>query len=123
MSAALDLVNRYYAVCDQKDAQGLRPFLDDAFVFTGPMTRTEGADAYVELNAAFLPAQVETRMQQQFELGDEVCSIYEMELQTPSGDTLTAPMADWVTVRGGRMVEQRIYYDARAFEKAFASQS
>jgi len=29
-------------------------------------------------------------------------------------------MADWVTVRNGRMAEQRIYYDPREFEKVFA---
>ena len=72
------------------------------------MACTEGREAYVELNAGILPAHVETRMLQQLERGDEVCSIYELELQTPSGARITVPMA-----------QQRIYYSAREFEKAF----
>lgn len=121
MGIALDLVNRFYDVClVRKDAQGIRPFLADGFVFVGPMARTEGADAFVALNAGFLPAMRGVQMMRQFERGDEVCSLYELELQTPAGETLVAPMADWVTVKDGKMLAQQIYYDARAFEKAFA---
>jgi ketosteroid isomerase-like protein len=57
---------------------------------------------------------------QQFEQGDEVCSIYELDLRKPNGEIFTTMMADWVTVRNGRMAEQRIYYHPREFEKALA---
>lgn len=120
MNTALALVNQFYEVSlNQKDAEGLGRFLAEDFPFMGPMTRTKGKDAYVQLNAGFLPRRVSWRMLQ-FERDDEVCSIYEIELQTPTGGRIINPMADWVRVQGGKMVEQRIYYDAREFEKAFA---
>ena len=62
---------------------------------------------------------VNTRMRQQFAAGDQVCSIYELDVQTPAGDTLTLEMADWILVQDGLMIEQRIYYDPRPFVAAF----
>jgi len=73
----------------------------------------------VALNKEFLPAQVEARILHQFENGDEVCSIYELDLRKPNGEIFTSTMADWVTVRDGRLAEQRIYYDPREFEQAY----
>ena len=121
MGKTLQVVNQFYDVSlKQKDAEGIRPLLADDFAFVGPLAKTSGAEAFIELNRGFLPVHVETRFVQQFEQGDEVCSIYELDLRKPSGEIFTTLMADWVTVRNGRMAEQRIYYDPREFEKAFA---
>lgn len=118
MKSALDVVNGFYEVSlQQKDADGVRSFLTDDFEFVGPMAHVKGADAFVELNRQFLPAMRASRMVRQFEQGDEVCSIYELDLVGPSGAQFTADMADWIRVTGGRMAEQRLYYDAREFEK------
>jgi ketosteroid isomerase-like protein len=118
----LQLVNQFYDVTNkQKDADGIRPYLADDFTFVGPLAQTVGIEAYVALNQQLLPAHVETRVLKQFQDGNEVCSIYEMDLRKPNGEIFTAKMADWVKVKNGRMAEQYIYYDAREFEKAFAS--
>ena len=53
------------------------------------------------------------------ELIAEVCSIYEMDLIASDGSTITAVMADWIRVTGGRIRSQRIYYDPRGFAEAF----
>jgi ketosteroid isomerase-like protein len=81
------------------------------------MAQVKGAGAFVELNRQFLPAMRGSRMLRQFEKGDEVCSIYELGLVRPSGSQFSAHMADWIKVRDGRMAVQRLYYDAREFEK------
>ena len=120
MSNALQVVNKFYDVSlKQKDADGVRPLLTDDFIFSGPLAKTSKAEEFVALNREFLPAMVETRMLQQFEAGNQVCSIYELDLRKPDGDIFTTMMADWVTVRDGRLAEQRIYYDPREFEKAY----
>lgn len=120
MAKALQIVNQFYDVSlKRKDAEGIRPFLADDFTFVGPLAQTSGAEAFIDLNKGFLPAHVETRILQQFEVGDEVCSIYELDLRKPDGDIFTTMMADWVTVRNDRMAEQRIYYDPREFVEAF----
>jgi len=58
-------------------------------------------------------------MHAQFEAGDEVCSIYEMDLRTPAASILTVPMSDWITVRDGHVANQVVHYDPRPFLEAF----
>jgi ketosteroid isomerase-like protein len=70
------------------------------------------------LNERLLPFHLQTRLLRQFEAGEDVCSIYEMDLPTPAGDTLTVEMADWIQVKDGRIRHQRIYYDPREFADA-----
>jgi hypothetical protein len=58
-------------------------------------------------------------MLRQFENGSEVCSIYEVELGTPSGGSFSVMIADWISLTSDRIVAQKIYYDPREFAKAF----
>ncbi len=119
MSHALEIANRYYATADAHQAEALREFVTDNIVFTGPTQVTEGAEAYIELNAQFLQFHRETRMLSQFANGEAVCSIYEMDVATPAGGQITLAMADWLRLENGRIAEQRIYYDPREFAEAF----
>ena len=121
MGKALELVNEFYETSfKRKDNEGVRSLIEDDFLFVGPMAQTKGGDAFVELNSQFLPAFAGSRMLQQFENEDEVCSIYELDLHTPAGGSITLKVADWVKLRGERLAEQRIYYDAREFEQEMA---
>ena len=119
MSNALEIVNRYYHLVDEHKAEALRDFVTNDIVFAGPTQVTEGADAYVELNAQFLQFHRETRMLNQFANGQSVCSIYEMDVATPTGGQITLSMADWVRLESDRIAEQRIYYDPREFAQVF----
>src|ERR1700756_4690458 len=112
MGQALDLVNQFM----QSQDTSLRA---EDFRFLGPVDQTTGVEAFTQLNASFFPLVTGMRMLKQFEQGNDVCSIYEMDLTSPSGISLTLHVADWVTVESGKMVEERIYYDARAFAAAF----
>ena len=58
-------------------------------------------------------------MLKQFEQGNDVCSLYEMDLKARSGTALTLRIADWVMVNEGKLVEERIYYDAREYARVF----
>ncbi len=42
-----------------------------------------------------------------------------MTLATPAGGTLTLAFADWIRITGGKVAEQKLYYDPREFAKAF----
>ena len=119
MSNLLEIVNRYYTVVDAHQAEAMREFVTDDIVFTGPTQVTEGADAYIELNAQFLQFHRDTRMKAQFANGDSVCSIYEMDVRTPAGGQITLAMADHLKLIDGRIAEQQIYYDPREFAQAF----
>lgn len=112
MGQTLDLVNRFMQSQDPS-------LLAEGFRFLGPVDQTTGIEAFMKLNEGFFPLVTGMRMLKQFEQEHDVCSIYEMDLTSPSGTSLTLHVADWVTVERGKMVEERIYYDARAFAAAF----
>lgn len=119
MGKAREIADKFYGVTDKKDVRGLAQLVDPDVSFIGPLMRTSGAEGYVALNEQLLPFHLKTRLLKQFEAGEDVCSIYEMDLRTPAGEVLTLEVADWIQVRDGRIRQQRIYYDPRDFAKAF----
>jgi hypothetical protein len=112
MGQALDTVNRFMQSQDTS-------LLADDFSFIGPVDQTTGIDAFLKLNEDFFPLVTGMRMLKQFEQGNDVCSIYEMDLRSPAGTLLTLNVADWVVVNNGKMVQERMCYDAREFAAAF----
>ena len=119
MGEALKVVNKLYELTDGKKTKGLEDLLAEDMSFAGPVMNASGAKQYIAMNEQLLPSHLQTRMQSQFEKSNQVCSIYEMDLKTPSGTVITLQIADWIRVAEGKIVEQRIYYDPREFAKAF----
>ena len=119
MAKALDSVNRFYDVTDNKKGEGLEVLLAADMKFVGPLMQTSSAKDYIASTKQFLQMHLGTRMLKQFEQGDDVCSIYDLTVRTPSGGTITLPIADVIRVSNGKIVEQTIYYDPREFAKAF----
>jgi hypothetical protein len=73
MGQALDTVNTFMQSQDTS-------LLADDFRFIGPVDQTTGIDAFIKLNESFFPLVTGMRMLKQFENGNDVCSIYEMDL-------------------------------------------
>lgn len=119
MESALEVVNRFYDACNNKQGQGMRDYIADDIVFEGPVMKISGGVKYIEIVEPLCKFHRGMRMFKQFEDAGNIASIYEMTLGTPSGKTLKISFADWITVRNGRIVEQKIYYDPREFIKAF----
>lgn len=108
MGKALDIVNKFLQGQDDS-------VVADDFKFIGPVDQTEGKEAFMKLNAAFFPLVRGMRMLQQFENGNNVCSIYEMDLEMPSGKKPTLKIADWAVVKSGKIVQSQIVYDPRDY--------
>ena len=111
MGQALDTVNKFMQSQDTA-------LLTNEFWFSGPVDQTHGIEAFMKLNQSFFPMVTAMRMLQQFENGNNVCSIYEVDLTPPSGKSLTLKVADWVVVSNGKMVEEHLFYDAREYATA-----
>lgn len=111
MGHALNTVNKFLLEQDVS-------VLAEGFKFTGPVDQTTGKDAFLKLNAEFAPLIAGVRMLKQFENGSDVCSIYEMDINLPSGQSLTLKIADWAVVKDGKIVEEQIMYDAREYAAA-----
>jgi ketosteroid isomerase-like protein len=119
MGKTLETVNRFYDTTENKKGRGLETILAKDMTFVGPLMKTFGAQDYIDSTKQFLQMHRATRMLKQFENGNDVCSIYEMDIATPAGGTITIELTDWIQVVNGKVAKQKIYYDPRAFAKAF----
>lgn len=114
MGQALDIFNEFM---QNQDAS----VVADEFKFIGPVDQVSGKDAFLKLSADFFPRVKGMNMLQQFENGDNVCSIYEMDLAMPNGQAVTLTVSDWTIVKDGMLVETRIMYDPREYANALSA--
>ncbi len=119
MSTPRHVVERFYDVTNNRGGAGLRDVVAGDIRFVGPLMQASGADQYVAMNEQLLPFHKGWKLLRQFVDGDDVCTIYEMTMGTPSGGTIVLPLVDWIRVSEGRVAEQRIYFDPRQFASAF----
>jgi ketosteroid isomerase-like protein len=121
MGTARDTVNHFYTLSNQQAAglPAMRALITDDITLEGPLNHTSGADAYVAVLEQLLPAHVDYRIHTQFEADDQVCSIYDLLLKAPTGQTIAIPMVDWITLRDGLIAAQKLYYDPRELMQAF----
>jgi ketosteroid isomerase-like protein len=89
--------------------------LADDFNFKGPLTQATNKaefDEGVPIELGMMARGV--NIHQSFEKGDEVCLIYDFNLETPvaSGSVL---MCEWFQVRDGKVANSRLIFDTAAF--------
>jgi len=119
MWKALEVVNQYYDLLNNKNFSGLKDLLSENMSFTGPVVQRSGANGYIDALKRLFKFHKKSQVLQQFENGNDVCSIYGLIMDKPAGGSLSVVIADWIRVVDGRIAEQKIYYDPREFVKAF----
>jgi ketosteroid isomerase-like protein len=117
---ARDVVERYYASFDTHGSDWQELVTDDV-VFDGPVQHAHGKAEFVGMTAQFLGAHRATRLLRRIADEDTVTSLFEFVIDAPNGQQLTCPVAEWATVRDGRISEFRVYYDPREFVQAFGT--
>ena len=111
MGQALEVANRYFDTWQNKDGEGLADLLSDDFSFIGPIDRLDKAGMLAAV--PMMGKAIEKfHVQHQFEDGDNVCCIYDLDMATPAGK-MTIPMAEWLQVSNGRISRIKLFFDAR----------
>ena len=110
---AADVVERYSRALGDRDFTAARGLLADDLRFEGPIDRFERADDYVQAISALYGMVRGVEHQATIAQGDQVAVFY--LLDTP---VAKAPVAEWYTVRDGRIAQLRAYFDARPFAEA-----
>ena len=112
MSAA-ELFRTYLERFTSGDTAGAADLLTDDFRFHGPILQSEGRAAFLEGSASLGPIMRGVRIHRQWEDGDQVCSFYDFKIETPAGAG-SIPMAEWNTVRDGKLASARLVFDTAA---------
>jgi ketosteroid isomerase-like protein len=115
-----DVVERYYSAFDAH-TEDWKDLVTEDVVFDGPVQHARGKADFIMLTAQFLQAHRETRALGRIANGNEVASLFEFDIEAPNGERMTCPVAEWATVVDGRIKEFRVYYDPRAFVRAFGT--
>lgn len=116
MGQAIDVANRYFDIWQNRNGEGLAEVLSDDFSFIGPLDQLDrqGMLAVVPMMGQAIE---KFHMRQQFEDGDNVCCIYDLEMATPAGK-LKIPMAECMRISSGKISEIRLYFDPRELAAA-----
>ena len=96
------------------DFEAARALLAEDFSFSGPFVQVRGRDPFLDRAAGLKPIVRGHRLLLQWADSDEICSWYDLNLQTPvkSG---SVTMSEWHTIREGRLASGRVVFDAAAF--------
>ena len=109
-TTAADIVTKYTQALDDRDFTAARALLADDLRFEGPIDTFERADDFVNSISGLYGMVKGVEHQAMVAQGGNVAWFY--LLDTP---VAKAPVAEWHTVRGGRIVHIRAYFDARPF--------
>ncbi len=109
---ATDVVDGYSRALGARDFSAARAFLADNLRFEGPIDRFDRADDYIKAITGLYGMVKGTEHQATITEGENVAVFY--LLDTP---VAKAPVAEWYTVRNGKIVQLRAYFDARPFAR------
>jgi hypothetical protein len=112
-TTAADVVEKYSSALADRDFATARSLLADDLRFEGPLDTFDRADDYMNAISALYGMVKGVEHQATIAEGDAVAVFY--LLDTP---VAKAPVAEWYTVRDGKVVQLRAYFDARPFAAA-----
>ena len=108
------LVNQYLAAFYSGDFSTAREFVADDFHFDGPFVEATNKEMYFASAARLAPVVKGHKLLRQWEQGNEVCSIYDVDLETPAGKG-TVTMSEWHTTGKNQLRSGRVILDTAVF--------
>lgn len=113
---ALQVALAYYHAWTNKDLEQAISYIDDEIVCDAPAGRIEGAAAYREFIGPF--AGILKRAELWAAFGDDETAVLMYDTETVP--VASAPGAECLTVRGGKIIRSRFIFDSAPFAAARA---
>jgi ketosteroid isomerase-like protein len=111
---ALQVALAYYQAWTSKDVEGAMRHLADDVVCDAPAGRLQGIDAYRQFLGPFAQLLLGSELLAAF--GDDTTAVLVYDTRTPP--VASAPGAECLTVRDGKIVHNRFIFDRLPFETA-----
>jgi hypothetical protein len=108
----LETVNKYLNIIfvENKNGEGLTDILTDSFMFDDPFTKATGAKDFIAKTQKWIRTKKTFHMQNQFTDDNKVCSIYIIDVLTPSGETASFELVDNVEFANGKIAKEKVYF-------------
>ena len=113
-SPALEVALAYYQAWTGKDIEAAMGHLADDVACDAPAGRLQGVDAYRQFLGPFAQLLLGSELLAAF--GDDNTAVLVYDTRTPP--VASAPGAECLTVRDGRIVHNRFIFDRLPFEAA-----
>lgn len=94
-----------------------KEFIADEITFDGPAAKVSGLDAFFELNEGFMSMVRGNRMKKAVEVDNYVITQVEIDVEMPTGKTITLDMNEWYETENGKIKSIKVYYDAEEFRR------
>ena len=83
---------------------------DDAQLH-GPLASVEGKDAFIAVNEPFFASIQRSELRELVIDGRRVLTRIETTIMTPAGEDLTLRVAEWYTIKDGKIQSLEVYFD------------
>lgn len=113
-SSALQVALAYYKAWTNKDLDQAMTYISKDIVSEAPAGRIEGAEAYRAFMSPFVQILISSDLIAAF--GDEQTALVMYDTKTVPVNS--APGAEYVTVRDGKITHSRFLFDRAPFEAA-----
>jgi hypothetical protein len=114
---AAEVVGSLQKAIGAGDYDAARKHMHDDMTFRGPIDTFHKPEPYLESLKKLHQIVKGIHVHKTFVDGDDVCTLYDMETNSPAG---TAFIAEWHRVRGNKVASIRVVFDARPFAAMFA---
>jgi YHS domain-containing protein len=114
---AAQIVSDYLAAYTSGDIERAASLVSEDFAFRGPIQTTVGRAALKRMAAHVAPNARGCRIIRQWQDGEDVCSLYEFNVDTGGGPT-SVLISEWDTVRDGQIASSTIVFDTGPFRPA-----
>jgi len=113
-STPLQIALAYHRAWSNRDMDHAMEYIAEDIICDAPAGRIEGAEAYRAFMAPFVTMLKGTKLLAAF--GDDTTAVIMYDTRTALVES--APGAEWVTVRNGKIVYSRFVFDRLPFEEA-----
>ncbi len=96
------------------DFNQARSVVAEDFRFDGPFLQVAGRNAFFASAEGLRPIVHGHSLLRRWVDGPEICSLYDVQLQTPTA-TGSVRMSEWHTLRAGLLICGRVVFDTAAF--------
>jgi len=117
MANPLNVIQQFHQATGKGDFTSARKLLDDNLSFRGPIDTFQKPEPYLEALKRLHPIIQRIDILKTFVDGHDVCVLSDMVTNTPIG---TAFNCEWYRVKGEKISEIRVVFDARPFAAMFA---